>query len=254
MYICSFPNGFLSICSLVKKVQTIKDLEKPWSFLASVGSAHSAKTTLLLDDSVKKAVLQPYNHVCIREYTQVLRNIDNQALALEPPAPLAEEVTVENLQDVELNMETKEDTRKRRRKEKKARKLAERQAALQAAVDTDMSTRPKVDETILAVIGILHAARRQDNVAGWVYAGGLWGPFPSSADRPGGIRGSAVVEQEEEQERQAADVGEEGESRADKPDIPLWFESEKVLEYWAAKGRKAVGKLGIEAKHGLPAP
>jgi hypothetical protein len=37
---------------------------------------HSAHTTLLLDDSPLKAHLQPYNHLCIREYLAELRNAD----------------------------------------------------------------------------------------------------------------------------------------------------------------------------------
>lgn len=47
-----------------KKVQTTKDLRKIWS----KHKAHSAKSTLLLDDSPAKAFYQPNNHICLLEY------------------------------------------------------------------------------------------------------------------------------------------------------------------------------------------
>lgn len=45
-----------------------------------VPQAHSALTTLLLDDSPGKAALQPYNHVCIGEYSATLRARDLESL------------------------------------------------------------------------------------------------------------------------------------------------------------------------------
>ncbi|KAH9840620.1 uncharacterized protein C8Q71DRAFT_854498 [Rhodofomes roseus] len=94
-----------------RKVQTLKDLSRPWATLpalltplppspssstASLPSSsppgrpsspvrsaettaphvHSALTTLLLDDSPAKAAMQPYNHFCIPEYAQQQRNKD----------------------------------------------------------------------------------------------------------------------------------------------------------------------------------
>lgn len=56
-----------------KKTQTIKDLAKPWSRLTT---PHSALSTLLLDDSSLKAVVQPYNHVVVPEYDKTKRNND----------------------------------------------------------------------------------------------------------------------------------------------------------------------------------
>jgi hypothetical protein len=49
--------------------------------------AHSAASTLLLDDSPAKARLQPYNHVCLREYDSALRNRDLRVLELERARP-----------------------------------------------------------------------------------------------------------------------------------------------------------------------
>ncbi|OBZ72868.1 hypothetical protein A0H81_07089 [Grifola frondosa] len=45
--------------------------------------AHSALTTLLLDDSSHKAELQPYNHVCVGEYSGALRMKDLQSFQQE---------------------------------------------------------------------------------------------------------------------------------------------------------------------------
>ncbi|KAF8970946.1 hypothetical protein BDZ97DRAFT_1914399 [Flammula alnicola] len=95
-----------------KKTQTTKDLSKPWEKISSLQTSsttemasskaphetpqsdstftettadtanasepqrHSAMTTLLVDDSPAKAALQPWNHLCIREYVQEMRNLD----------------------------------------------------------------------------------------------------------------------------------------------------------------------------------
>src|SRR5882762_4752740 len=82
-----------------RKTQTTKDLTKPWTQLPLVPAslsdsknnspdtaqtqAHSALTTILLDDSPLKAHLQPYNHVCIREYVASLRGKDLEVFAKE---------------------------------------------------------------------------------------------------------------------------------------------------------------------------
>ena len=41
------------------KTQTAKDLEKVWQAMRR----HSGKTTVLVDDSVLKAHMQPFNHL-----------------------------------------------------------------------------------------------------------------------------------------------------------------------------------------------
>ena len=40
-------------------------------------AGHSTYTTLLLDDSTIKVLLQPYSHVCIREYGEALTGLDS---------------------------------------------------------------------------------------------------------------------------------------------------------------------------------
>jgi hypothetical protein len=56
------------------KVPTVKDLQKVWDAYPR----HSAQTTLLLDDSVDKAQLQSYNHICVSKYTAEIRSKDEK--------------------------------------------------------------------------------------------------------------------------------------------------------------------------------
>ncbi|KAJ7593425.1 hypothetical protein C8J56DRAFT_886371 [Mycena floridula] len=60
--------------------ETIKDLDRVWNAFPG----HSTNTTILLDDSVLKAQLQPYSHICIPEYDKTLQNArdDNTLLVV----------------------------------------------------------------------------------------------------------------------------------------------------------------------------
>ncbi|THH32655.1 hypothetical protein EUX98_g1510 [Antrodiella citrinella] len=226
----------LSAEHYARKVQTFKDLTKPWAELPAllrsrkarapspihsshrsspppsppISSApsssplqkfkelpglHSAFTTLLLDDSVRKAELQPYNHVCISEYDGARRQKDLDALQLEKAAlQVFKEETVGQGEDAvevshdpepispedghkeeidEPTMATEEPTaKKRKRKDKKAKKAA----ALAASVAEFQARREDpYDHVLLAVIGILEEVKVQGNVAAWIRSGGLWG-------------------------------------------------------------------------------
>ncbi|KAK0476774.1 NLI interacting factor-like phosphatase-domain-containing protein [Armillaria novae-zelandiae] len=55
----------LSKAEYGRKTQTTKDLSHVWKSLDDF----SGKNTILLDDSPSKARLQPYNHICVEEYT-----------------------------------------------------------------------------------------------------------------------------------------------------------------------------------------
>ncbi|KAI0034821.1 hypothetical protein K488DRAFT_44651 [Vararia minispora EC-137] len=162
------------------KVQTVKDLRKPWEALYAP-IVHSALTTLLLDDSTLKAALQPWNHLCIPDYTRELRNRD----------------------------------------------LAELNRAAEGATGP---AEAQMDPTLLAVVGVLHTLRIQTNVAGWVRAGGLWGP-----------RGEAKNSGE----------GGEGAGNEHAGGKLLWFEVPETLRYWVGEGRRALEELGIAVEHGL---
>ncbi|OSC96995.1 hypothetical protein PYCCODRAFT_1481601 [Trametes coccinea BRFM310] len=229
-----------------RKVQTVKDLYKPWSHFASRSSqapsspqsstassprsppessspsrlsnetasatpqTHSALTTLLLDDSPRKAELQPFNHVCIGEYSgerrakdleslqkeqewksavearQLLdaRMADTQGSAApdESPESLAPQDREDPVPDASLSAAADqsapaaadvETSKKRKRKEKKLQKRAALLEQLEAGGKPDVS----YDETLLAVIGVLDEIKSQANVAAWIRSGGLWGPF-----------------------------------------------------------------------------
>lgn len=84
----------------------------------------------------------------------------------------------------------------------------------------------KYDETLLAVIGILDTIKMEDNVAGWIRAGGLWGPYPGEGDISDG--------QEE---------GEEGRR--------MWFDYKPTFDYWVSRGRDEIERLGIPLVHGI---
>lgn len=207
-----------------RKVQTVKDLAKPWlqlpllvhrtsspdpsaasiphanrslspvirdSIAPSNHQAHSALTTLLLDDSPRKAELQPYNHVCIGEYSAERRAKDLEIFTKEwEAAQQAAEAESEENQDeysaprddVEVKNNAAEDasvSKKRKRKDKKLKKRA-------ALLETQKAMIPAgpYDETLLAVVGVLNAIKHQSNVAAWIRAGGLWGPVGVSGDAP----------------------------------------------------------------------
>ena len=147
-----------------RKIQTIKDLSKPWAALPplltplppspshssdrstppplsssppersssparrakSAGTqAHSALTTLLLDDSPKKAAMQPYNHFCIPEYTQEQRNRDLESWQKE--------------QEWALVLEKRELIRAQ--EEASAQKVRERTPQLPSAAEDDAELR-----------------------------------------------------------------------------------------------------------------
>ncbi|KAJ7054155.1 hypothetical protein C8F01DRAFT_497406 [Mycena amicta] len=118
-----------------QKTPTTKDLVTPWKAFPS----HNAQTTLLLDDSVRKAHRHPFNHVCVPEYSADFRRRDLSVLhASKGPSKLLARV-----------------------------KAGGESATVTAAV-------PKTfDETLLAVVGILETLKLQDSVASWIEKGGL---------------------------------------------------------------------------------
>ncbi|KAJ8473032.1 hypothetical protein ONZ51_g8120 [Trametes cubensis] len=219
-----------------RKVQTVKDLNKPWAHFGShsvhiphsphssiantprsspelsspsrssdnpestAPQAHSALTTLLLDDSPRKAELQPFNHVCIGEYSGERRAKDLESLQQEQEWYAATEARQlldariaeakgssiedadddESVPDAELDApldegaaSSAEMSKKRKRKEKKLQKRAALLEKFEAGGKPDVS----YDETLLAVIGVLDEIKTQANVAAWIRSGGLWGPY-----------------------------------------------------------------------------
>ena len=173
------------------KTQTVKNLDKPWKELGlgngdgAEGRQHSAQTTLLMDDSPLKAILQPWNHLCIRDYTPEVRKSDitirqaeiseeGRRMAMEAvnQAQEAREAAVNGGEEVGPSTQVVPDRRKLKKLQKKLEKL-EGNAAEAGSTFSQTPNAATYDETLLAVIGVLDAVKHQDNVAGWMRHGGL---------------------------------------------------------------------------------
>ncbi len=239
-----------------RKVQTTKDLAKPWEALkprrlrpafptpsSPNWTGHSAATTILLDDSHAKAALQPHNHLCVPEYTREQRNTDLAALHLERATQHLQQQQQEDSAtahavsspdssssaSASTPTENEENVLKRKRKKKeKAKKKAKTQAEQQvaaAAAANDVSA--TYDETLLAVIGVLHAARLQSSIAGWLRASALFLPPSSGCARGDGDDLDAMTR--------------------------TWCDDPVLVHAWASGGREAMRELGLKVDHGIEA-
>jgi hypothetical protein len=273
-----------------RKVQTIKDLEKPWAALtprvlrpappalqstpsSPKWTGHSAATTLLLDDSHAKAALQPHNHLCIPEYTRTQRNADLAVLQLEHALQQQHSSTVSHQEgsssatrDATTNTRSHEravsspdgtststeieqaDNKRKRKKTKKKKDKAQPQTLHQlaaiaaAAADGGASPAPApaavLDETLLAVIGILHAARLQCSIAGWLRARALFHPPPPPPlSEPRRAAAAGVM----------GDGGGGGGGNAAR----TWCDDPVLVRAWASRGREAMHELGLKVEHGV---
>lgn len=81
----------------------------------------------------------------------------------------------------------------------------------------------KVDEALLAIVGILDTLRHVPSVPEWIHAGGLWG----GCQLPG-------IEQLVVDPVAAKEV-------------PQWFEDEPTFARWVRRGRRALAELGIDS-------
>ncbi|KAK0500309.1 hypothetical protein EDD18DRAFT_1307752 [Armillaria luteobubalina] len=118
------------------------DEPAPTSEPSRSAHAHSALTTLLLDDSPLKAQLQPWNHFCVPEYTAQIRGRDLSTRQRERDKPSFD------IQDAEGVVPQK--------KRKKPKKVL------------------GYDQILLAVIGVLDTIKGESNVSGWMRQCGLW--------------------------------------------------------------------------------
>ncbi|GAW02904.1 phosphoprotein phosphatase [Lentinula edodes] len=133
-----------------KKSITIKDLNKLWKTFSS----HSAKTTLLVDDSTQKARLQPWNHIFVKEYGHAERQSDLSHLwGSSHPDKKKQDDVVPDVSDLFDNL-----------------------TLSPSVLKTSLAPPPSsdaFDSILLAVIGILDAVKYQDNVSGWLKSGGI---------------------------------------------------------------------------------
>ncbi|KAH8832925.1 hypothetical protein DL96DRAFT_1583908 [Flagelloscypha sp. PMI_526] len=143
-----------------RKAQTTKDLEKPWLALTkpplndsnSTSSStknpasHSALTTFLLDDSPLKAQLQPWNHLCIHEYTGAMRQADLDTL--RKPALPPSNVPLRPLTKAErkaAKAQKNADKKNKRKARRAAEKLAENGAV---EPDATLDKKDKEEEAV----------------------------------------------------------------------------------------------------------
>jgi len=224
-----------------------------------------------LDDSSLKAHLQPYNHVCIREYVASLRGKDLEVFAGRKAM-------------------SNEGGKKRKRETKKAKKAkskkkrdeiidagsvtraysesgssvsSDARTVIQEHEAVEIGDEPVAgggyDETLLAIIGVLDEVKEQSNVAGWIRAGGLWGPsdlrppqyrylLSSSAptaevNASGNDAAHSILSPDQNQNHDL--------SLSETASQVIWFDHEPTFVYWVRRGRKVLHELGIEVVHGI---
>ncbi|KAJ7769679.1 hypothetical protein DFH07DRAFT_915121 [Mycena maculata] len=200
------------------KTQTTKDLEKPWAAFPE----HSARTTLLLDDSVRKAHLHPNNHVCVREYLQETR-----------------------MRDVELwkNRKLSAGASKRQKQAKQAKAKSKKMQGADLSAPLDalpawVLSSSKYDETLLAVIGILETIKAQPDLADWIRGGGLL------KETPGQLAEQAQTSRPPSPDALASQM-------ATMTLQELWFNSEVTVGHWVAEGLHALEALQIDVVVGI---
>lgn len=136
-----------------------------------------------MDDSPLKAVLQPWNHLCVSEYGLERRKLDveiaerelermwlterERAKKIAGTEKTTRDGATTNVDmaiksSEETDVENKEAERKRKKREKKILKKGKLLLAKES-----------YDEFLLAVIGILDGLKHEGNVAAWIRSGGL---------------------------------------------------------------------------------
>ncbi|KAJ3534754.1 hypothetical protein NMY22_g6784 [Coprinellus aureogranulatus] len=252
-----------------RKSQTTKDLARLWAHALLARYGHSARSTILLDDSPLKARLQPWNHVCIKEYVAEMRKSD---------VKVADADRLRELQEQRGNQaeELEEDLIRKRKGGKKATKFADRVAQAEANATGEDGQPLEYDGTLLAVIGVLDAIKEESNVAGWMRSGGLLNvvarsrsgtpgptkkrrqsdielspdtetsssPLPPSSSPPSPSSSSSVEQKQEE-------TGVPLEETPSPVPHHLWFDHPNAFRYWVSRGRHALNALGIPINHGV---
>jgi len=240
-----------------QKSQTTKDLEKIWNAFPS----HSAYTTCLVDDSPRKARLQPWNHLCIEEYDTRLRTRD-----LEIWQRLHSTVGESK------NAKKKEEKKEKRRRQRSGAEVDPVNSFLdthesqptaplplshEKIIDADPDS-AGYDKTLLAIIGILNEIKSQTNIAAWIRAGGLSRVKSMPQNSPRLPRPVLDTQDsntlcEVQNEKEVKDNDEIEESKVVKllETHDKWFEHPDIVDAWAQKGKVALGELGIDVVPGV---
>ncbi|KAF8556639.1 hypothetical protein OG21DRAFT_1408592 [Imleria badia] len=243
-----------------RKSVTTKDLTKAWDLFTSALNPekhhrhstvppqsqiiHSAFTTLLLDDSPHKAVLQPYSHVCIPEYDSTRRQHDLRSF-----------------------LATKEPKHNKKAKRKNQVETSTRSTdqmvseLLPKAPRSESAEKEPYDVTLLAVIGILETVKLQSNVAGWIRKGGLWATQERGEGGALDVKYHTVVETESGKtvSNTVVQTGNDASSTSDPAVTPeqahlqkkMWFDDSSVVAFWVVQGCRVLMELGIPVAHGV---
>ncbi|KAI5897607.1 uncharacterized protein SCHCODRAFT_02609778 [Schizophyllum commune H4-8] len=244
-----------------KKTPTTKDLAKIWKVIPE----HSGKSTVLVDDSILKAHLQPFNHLCLPEYTLKARATD-LALVAEPAPPGGKKKRnrnkkkkiagsappeADNANDAEaLSSRLQAVAVTELKREPPATEVIEPARALDsmsatpspldtttpaevvhdsvAAGTTDPRAPAGVDAALLAVVGIIYKLKEVEDVAEWFKEGHV--------ARTDGLKAG-------ESESSVQGNIDHGQG--------MWFHDAGVVRAWVQEGIRVLDELGIEIVHGI---
>ena len=232
--------------------------------------------TILVDDSPLKAKLQPYNHLCVREYAATTRGsnvavrdaevLTARASRHSTPTPIRE---VENENTEEDPTTAKKRKRKERKREKTEKKRAEKKSWKAREQARVAGGGGEYDEMLLAVIGILEEVKVQGNVSAWMRRGGLMlgqeqeqgvsvddhssakkRRLSDESDSPGTPPSQRLLEDDVGGITPSAVTGIPM-NKSKMEETSIWFEDQELVEWWADKGRVALDGLGIEVVSGV---
>ena len=188
------------------------------------------ENTVLVDDSVAKARLQPYNHLLIPEFGKeeavLMRKFIRQQLALADTAQQDGEGDggLEYDSDLSIGNEARSEPSTAQRQDTAVTNDDEENKG-SAEGTTRIKKKPvpesRLDDVLLQTIGVLETLRYQANVGAFIHSGGIRG------------YGSPKRALNEEEKREQIQQG-------------------QTPEYWAERGRETCVQLGIEVKAWLP--
>lgn len=209
-----------------------------------------------MDDSVSKAHLQPWNHICIPEYVASVRAKD---LAIWEKLVQASPTHSERFSGI-LGVECKipvsrndgardiaaESSASRITPLHNIEALPPRSALAQLPIEQlDPNPSPRYDEVLLAVIGILEHLKEEPDLSGWIRAGGLSAPNALMAGQVS-VEALLDVHRQELYKRSLKNLVSDLQGGVRQTHIPhVWFEHDPVIDAWASKGRSALRNMNI---------
>ncbi|PWN32007.1 uncharacterized protein FA14DRAFT_181926 [Meira miltonrushii] len=197
-----------------KEIVLPKENEKTGVY--SDGFGYGPHNTLLLDDSVSKARIQPFNHLLVPEFD-------------------AERAKVV--------------------KEYKKKQAGESEKEEEEEEETDQDEEVQTPEDILLqIIGVLEHARYQKNVSSWIRFGGLGDLGNVSDEHPyrEALRKCAEGDVEEDEKKAfkeweayfSLDLAQTEEDQGPRLQVSV---GDRTPTFWAEEGQRALSRKGIEA-------